>query len=148
MERLIEFSTNHWELMAALVVTLLMLAHSFFAPHFRKYKALTPMEATALINQKDALVLDVRETHEFNSGHILDAQHIPLAAIDKRIDELREHQARPVIVACKTGTRAGGACNKLVKGGFGEVYALRGGVAEWQNANLPISKAGRPKKRK
>jgi predicted sulfurtransferase len=46
------------------------------------------LEATMLINQKDALVLDVREPGEFAQGHILNARNIPAGELETRIKEL------------------------------------------------------------
>ncbi len=148
MDQLIEFSSNHWELMVALAVTLAMLLHTYIAPHLRKYKELTPQEVTQLMNQQDALVLDIRETHEYNGGHILDSVHIPQSAVEKRLGEIEAYRERPVIVNCKTGTRATGVCGKLVKNGFAEVYNLKGGMAEWENSSLPVSKSSRKGKSK
>lgn len=148
MERLIEFSTNHWYYVVALAVTLGMLAHTFIAPHFRKYRDISPMEATGLINREEGLVLDVRESHEYSAGHVGGAVHIPLARLASRVGELEGYRERPLIVVCKTGSRSGSACNTLVKNGFGRVFALRGGMAEWQGANLPITRSDKKKKKR
>lgn len=148
MERLTEFATNHWELMAALVATIGLLIHNLAAPRFRRYKVVTPLEATRMINQDDAVVLDVCDTHEYNSGHILDAVHIPLAALPDRVDELDKYRERPIIVSCRTGTRSGGACGKLTKAGYSKVFSLRGGLAEWEQANLPIARGSKPKRKR
>ena len=148
MERIVEFSTNHWYYIAALAVTLALLAHSFVAPHFRRFKAISPVELTAKINREGAVVLDVRESHEFNKGHIIDSFHVPLAKLGERLGELEAHKEQPVVVVCQSGTRTTSACNQLVKNGFGNVFSLRGGIAEWQNASLPVVKGGKPKKRR
>jgi rhodanese-related sulfurtransferase len=46
----------------------------------------------------------------------------------------------PVVVACRTGTASSAAARKLAKAGFKQVYWLDGGVAAWQQANLPLVK--------
>ena len=51
---------------------------------------LTPAEATLMMNREDALVLDVRETGEWSSGHISGARHITLAQLEKRMSELEK----------------------------------------------------------
>jgi len=51
-------------------------------------ETLTPAQATLLMNREDALVLDVRETGEWTSGHIPGARHITLAQLGKRMSEL------------------------------------------------------------
>lgn len=98
------------------------------------------LEATMLINQKDALVLDVRESGEYAQGHILNARNIPLGELESRIKEIERYKGKPVILACATGSRSGGAAGILRKHGFTAVVNLSGGVAAWQQAGLPTEK--------
>lgn len=100
---------------------------------------LSPAEATLLMNREDALVLDVRETGEWTSGHIPGARHITLAQLDKRISEIEKFRDRPIIVCCASGTRSSSACGQLKKGGFQKVYSLAGGISGWLEANLPLT---------
>lgn len=148
MDRLIEFSMNHWYYTFALAATLGLLINSYVSPLLSKYKRVSPMEATALINHNDAIVLDIRESHEYSSGHIAESVHIPLAKLTSRLGELEAHKDKPVIVLCRTGSRATSACNSLVRNGFGQVYALQGGLAEWEGANLPVTRSTKPKKKR
>ena len=48
--------------------------------------------------------------------------------------------AKPVIVHCGDGNRAGGGVALLRKGGFANVVNLSGGYAAWQQAGLPVEK--------
>lgn len=100
---------------------------------------LTPAEATLMMNREDALVLDVRETGEWSSGHISGARHITLAQLGKRMSELEKFKDRPVIICCASGNRSSSACGQLKKGGFEKVYSLNGGVSAWLAANLPLT---------
>ena len=98
------------------------------------------LEATQLINRQDALVLDVRETTEFASGHLLGAKNMPLASIEARAGELDKHKAKPVIVLCGDGNRASKAAGILRTRGFANVVNLSGGFPAWQQAGLPVVK--------
>ena len=100
---------------------------------------LSPAEATLLMNREDALVLDVRETGEWSSGHITGARHITLAQLDKRLSELDRFKEKPIIVVCATGNRSSSACGQLKKHGFGKVYSLGGGIASWRDSSLPLT---------
>ena len=97
-------------------------------------------EAVQLINRRDAVVVDVRETGDFASGHIANARHIPEAQFRDRVGELDKFKARPIIVSCRSGTRAPVVVTDLRKRGFQEVAALRGGIAAWQQAGMPLAK--------
>ena len=99
-----------------------------------------PTEAVQLINRKDAVMLDVREPGEFNSGHAPNAKNVPLGQLEKRLGEIEKYKARPVVVTCQTGSRSHAATSALKKAGFGEVVVLSGGFGAWQQANLPVEK--------
>jgi rhodanese-related sulfurtransferase len=98
------------------------------------------LEATVLINQKDALVLDVRDAGEYAQGHILGARNIPFGELEQRVKEIERYKAKPVICACATGNRSGNAAGILRKHGFTNVVNLSGGTAAWQQAGLPTQK--------
>jgi rhodanese-related sulfurtransferase len=91
------------------------------------------------MNREDALVLDVRETGEWSSGHIQGARHIALAQLEKRISELDKFKDRPIIIYCASGNRSSSACGQLKKGGFEKVFSLDGGISAWLSANLPVT---------
>lgn len=98
------------------------------------------LEATMLINQKDAVVIDVREPGEFAQSHILNARNVPLGELEARIRDLERFKEKPVIVSCATGNRSGSAASILRKHGFANVVNLAGGIAAWQQAGLPTEK--------
>lgn len=98
------------------------------------------LEATRLMNQSGTLVLDIRDGADFAAGHLPRARHIPMAELSKRLDEIGKFKAKPVLITCRTGARAGAAARVLRQAGFTSVFALRGGVAAWQQASLPVEK--------
>jgi rhodanese-related sulfurtransferase len=102
--------------------------------------AVSTLEATQLINRKDALVLDVRSGDEYARGHILNARSMPSAQLPGRVDELQKFKTRPIILTCQNGTAAGATCATLRRAGFSEVYLLSGGVSAWEQAGLPVAK--------
>lgn len=140
MEQLVTFAGNHWELVAALVIILVMLAGSTFAGAVRGIKSVSPSEAIQLMNHENAVVIDVREPGEFGGGHVINSVHIPLGGLDKRIGELEKHKTTPIVVTCRSGHRSMGACGTLRKHGFESVYNLKGGIMAWQAASLPLRK--------
>lgn len=107
---------------------------------FRPTNDIGALEAVQLINRRDAIVIDVRDPGEFATGHITNARNIPEAQIGDRIRELEKFKSRPVIVSCNTGNRSAIATGSLRKGGFTEVFSLRGGIAAWRQASMPLEK--------
>ncbi len=104
----------------------------------RSKNSLSTLQATQLLNQGKAQILDVRSADEFSAGHLRQSKHIPVDELGKRIDEL--DKARPVLVVCQTGPRAQRASGQLARAGFTEVFILGGGYAEWQSQGLPTAK--------
>jgi len=100
----------------------------------------SPLQATLMINREDAIVVDVREPHEYAAGHVPNARHIPVGQFDKRLAELDRFKGKPVIVVCHSGNRSSAACNALEKGGFEKVYNLAGGIMAWEQAGMPVTK--------
>jgi len=98
------------------------------------------VEAVNLINRQDALLLDVREDSEYESGHIPNSKHIPAGRIAERVRELEKYKDKPVLVLCRSGNRSTAACSILKKQGFGDVRSLRGGIEAWQQASLPVKR--------
>jgi rhodanese-related sulfurtransferase len=98
-------------------------------------------QAVQLINRRDAVVIDVRGAEDYKAGHITNARHIPEAELDGRMKELEKVKAKPIIVSCGRGNRSASVAAKLRKLGFPEVLSLRGGIAGWQQASLPLEKS-------
>lgn len=134
-----QFLQDNWMLTALAIISGVMLVWSFVGARLSGVEQADTLKATRLVSD-DALVLDVRETGEFDSGHIPKAKHIPLGQLGKRLGELDKHKDKPVLVNCRSGARSSRACNTLKKAGFSAVYNLAGGIQAWERANLPLTK--------
>jgi rhodanese-related sulfurtransferase len=100
--------------------------------------SLNTLGATRMINDTQAIVLDVRATGEFDAGHLPNARNIPLAELAQRVGELPA--GRPVIVCCNTGMTSAKGAAALRKAGREEVFNLDGGLNAWRQAGLPVVK--------
>ncbi|HYD63009.1 MAG TPA: rhodanese-like domain-containing protein [Noviherbaspirillum sp.] len=106
----------------------------------RRGARVSTLQATQLINQGKAIVVDVREPAEFSAGHLRDAKNIPLGELSNRIGELDKFKSKSAIVVCQSGARSAKAAAQLKKAGFNEAYSLDGGIAAWQAQGLPLAK--------
>ncbi|MCZ2723633.1 rhodanese-like domain-containing protein [Marinomonas sp. 15G1-11] len=136
MNQLIEFATTHWTLVAIFMVTALAV---FWFESKGNAAALSPAAATTLINNEDAVVIDIRPATEFRTGHITNSINIPASTIKDQIDTLEKHKNTPIILVCKSGLTSGASASELQKSGF-KVFKLQGGITEWQSASLPLVK--------
>lgn len=138
MEQILEFSSNHWPMVFSFVVLLFLTINLELR---RSGAALTTHELTAKINSENAKVIDVRESKDFESGHIVDALNVPLLKVDSQLKSLEKHRSDVVIVVCQMGQQAGQAVKKLEAAGFENVSRLSGGMSAWQAENLPVVKS-------
>lgn len=136
MNQIIEFSINNWHLV---LLFLASAAAVLFIETRGGARGLSTSAATSLINEKDAVVVDIRPANEFRTGHITGSINIPSAKLKDSMATLDKHKSVPLILVCKTGMTASSSAKELIKSGF-DVYKLQGGITEWQNASLPLVK--------
>ena len=84
-----------------------------------------------MMDTQEVLILDVREQHEYNSGHIPGAVLLPVGTITKDtasavIDDLDT----VVLVYCRSGNRSKTASQALVDLGYTNIYEF-GGINTW-----------------
>jgi len=138
MNQIFEFIGNHPILVSAFVILLVLFIRNETR---RGGRSVSAQQLVDLVNRENALVLDVRDKKDYDAGHIVDAFNIPFASLDGRVNELKKHRDRPIVVACKMGQHSGTAGSVLRKHGFENVSRLTGGVTEWRNQSLPVVKA-------
>jgi len=95
-------------------------------------KRLTPQEAKDLLDNDASgafQLLDVRQSREYEAGHIPGAKLIPLGELEYRYGEL--DKGRGIISYCRSGHRSMAASTLLCGLGFENVYNLDGGIRRW-----------------
>jgi rhodanese-related sulfurtransferase len=139
MEQLLEFATNHRFLVAALGAVIVFIIVTEIRLRGAA-KSINTQQAVRLINDDDALILDVRDSNEYKAAHILNALHIPMAKLATEASNVIKDKSRPIIVCCKSGNRSSEASKILSAAGYTNVSQLKNGFFAWQDANLPIEK--------
>ena len=92
----------------------------------------------ATIQNSGVVVLDVRTSGEFESGHIANSVNIDVEAgsFENEIANL-DKNAR-YAVYCHSGRRSGIAAELMEKNGFKEIHNLKDGIISWQAAGYPL----------
>jgi rhodanese-related sulfurtransferase len=147
MDRYLEFVSNHMILATMLVLSFLLL---IFTELRRKAGGITnvePQEAVGLINS-DAVVIDLRSADAFARGHIVNARNIPFDELDAHQEKLTKMKSKAILAVCDAGANSTRAVDKLRKSGMESVYGLKGGIAAWTQANLPLVTGKKTKSRK
>jgi rhodanese-related sulfurtransferase len=91
-----------------------------------------------LSEDADIRVLDVRTPAEFGSVHIPGAYNVPLDTLAEHAAELERHVTEPVMLVCRSGTRASQACDKLATTGMANLHILDGGMQSWDDGRRPV----------
>lgn len=139
MDRYLEFIVNHYILCLALAVVTYLLIQEFFDTAFKKFGGVSPLLAVAKMNETETVVIDVREPDEYVTGHIENALSTPLSSLPENLHKLDSYKKTPVLIACKSGTRASSAGKMLTKAGFENVQVITGGMDAWTDEyKLPI----------
>jgi rhodanese-related sulfurtransferase len=141
MNRFFEYTTNHPLLVAAAAILAILAFVIEIRHRARGSGMVTPSDAVRLANS-GAVVLDVREGDEYQAGHIIDARHVPKSELASRAESLKKYKEKPVLVYCDNGLASTAAVRALRELGFTKVAALRGGLQNWRQENLPLVKGG------
>jgi rhodanese-related sulfurtransferase len=85
-----------------------------------------------------ALLVDVRQPDEWNTGHAPHARLIPLGSLPRRLAEIPRD--REVLLICRSGNRSSSAQRQLLQLGYEQVFNVSGGMHAWARAALPVER--------
>ena len=74
-----------------------------------------------------AVIIDVRENHEYESGHLSGAIHIGKGVIERDIEKFDFSTSTKLVLYCGGGFRSAIAAKSLIEMGYSDVYSLWGG---------------------
>ncbi|MFE3323388.1 rhodanese-like domain-containing protein [Streptomyces sp. NPDC059176] len=103
----------------------------------RNADRLTPDEARTRTDDGNAVLLDVRETREWEAGHAPGAVHLPLSRLLAGTPLPPDAQGRPVVVICRSGRRSRQAAELMASRGI-DARDVSGGMLAWARAALPV----------
>jgi molybdopterin/thiamine biosynthesis adenylyltransferase/rhodanese-related sulfurtransferase len=93
--------------------------------------------------------IDVRETDEWQEGHIPGARHVPRGHLESRIESAAPDRSATVVLYCAVGNRSAFAAKTLEELGYTDVRSLAGGFTDWKRNGYEITvpRALSPEKR-
>jgi molybdopterin/thiamine biosynthesis adenylyltransferase/rhodanese-related sulfurtransferase len=98
-------------------------------------REVTPQEVDAL-PADGATIVDVRESSEWEQGHIPGAHHVSKSYIEQQIEAAAPDRDAPVILYCAGGVRSLFAAQTLADMGYSDVASMSGGFQAWKGAGL------------
>lgn len=78
-------------------------------------------------------LLDVRETDDFQNGHIEGATHLSRGMLELDIDDVVPDQDTLIVTYCGGGSRSALAADTLQEMGYDNVFSLAGGYRGWKS---------------
>lgn len=84
------------------------------------------------------LLIDVREDHEWQKGHLPQAEHVARGIIERDIESHVPDKNTRLIVYCGGGSRSILAAENLQKMGYLNVMSMAGGWRAWNEAGYPV----------
>src|ERR1700752_3296917 len=101
---------------------------------------ISPEEAAKKLQNKEAVIVDVREKDEWDEEHIPHAIHLIRGTIELDIEKKIRDPNTPRICHCGGGRRSALATESLQKMGYKNVRSMAGGLKAWKAAGLPTTK--------
>jgi rhodanese-related sulfurtransferase len=92
-------------------------------------------EANELLNRGEAVLVDVREPHEWDAGRIPGARHVQLEHLASQADTIPRDKR--VIFQCRLGVRSAMATKAFRASGY-DALSMAGGIQAWHDAGMPL----------
>jgi hydroxyacylglutathione hydrolase len=103
-----------------------------------QFKTCSVEQLKKAVDRAAVNVLDVRDDHEWNEGHIKGAQHLFVGYLRQQVE--RVPRDMPLAVYCSWGGRAGLAASILARHGFASVYNVLGAIRAWKSCGYPLER--------
>jgi len=85
------------------------------------------------------VLVDVRESEEWDRGHIPGAVHVPRSYLESRIEGAAPDRAARVILYCASGQRSALAAHTLKEVlGYSDVASMTGGITLWKDRGYKV----------
>ena len=134
---LLVFAQHQWMLLACFVFIIILIIVEEGKSRGAGGGQVNPKAAIALMNNDEAIVIDLRSKEAFNKGHIVHSISIPKDQFDINAPTLKNNADKKMIVVCMNGNDANRIALKLRKAGY-DSKVLAGGIEAWKNAELPL----------
>ena len=91
-----------------------------------------------LIANPKAVLLDVREDHEWQKGHAMQALHLGKGVLERDLEKVVPEKDREIIMYCGGGYRSILTADVAARMGYTHVYSLSGGFKALEKQQWPM----------
>ena len=128
-----EFLITNWFLVLPLVVAISLF---FYSENSRKATKLDPQEVIFQLNNKDALLIDLRNEKEFSKGKIIQAIYVG-PDLENFKKEIEKNLDKHIVIFCQNCNKSDEFSKELKKSGT-DTFILKGGINSWTADGLPL----------
>ena|ERR1041385_6475424 len=95
----------------------------------KQIKEVSVQEVRDKLNSENGFtLLDVRESDEWEQGHLDKAIFLPRGFLEVKADKMLTDKSQPIVVYCAGGVRSAFAAKTLQDLGYSNVYSMRGAL--------------------
>lgn len=121
---------KYWHIIIPITILI-----GFFGYKLSLHAGIDEMNTEQLANlmnepHEDVFFVDVRESHEFNEGHIDGMMNIPLSTLGDQTELIPKDQT--IVIICRSGNRSLQAANTLKDLGYQDLVSVKGGMLKWE----------------
>src|SRR4051812_46938290 len=104
-----------------------------------RIKEVDPREVHEIVNNGyKAVVVDVREQHEYDEARLPGAVHVPRGHFETRIENTVKDKDARVILYCQSGNRSAFAAETAEQLGYSNVESMTGGITLWKDRGFEV----------
>lgn len=104
---------------------------NFFSKKSKSYEDIPSGTFLDLMQQPDAIIIDVRSSGEFAGGKIRGARNIDIMSSSFASQVKNLPKDKTYLLYCRSGNRSGQACQIMADMGFNNLKNLSGGIMRW-----------------
>ena len=114
-----------------------------------RVKELFPWDLDETMQQREVMLLDVREPAEYEAMHIAGSINVPRGVLETACEydyeetqpELVTARDKEIVVVCRSGNRSVFVCDVMQLMGYSNVSSLKTGLRGWADYEQPLVNA-------
>ncbi len=114
-----------------------------------RVKELFPWDLEEIMQEREVMLLDVREPYEYEAMHIAGSINVPRGVLEtaceydyeETLPELVAARDKEIVVVCRSGNRSVFVCDVMQQMGYDNVSSLKTGLRGWADYEQPMVNA-------
>ena len=140
LEQLLQFVQHHWVLSLVLLIILALIIFEEWCLKGSSIATISIQDCILLVNRGEGTIIDLRDTNTFINSHIANSINLPKNMLADKIKAQDLTKEKALILVDSRNVETASIGKTLRSQGYTKIYTLLGGIAAWQDAQLPLDK--------